>query len=100
MSPSLLSALCYIASPIIYIVFVLPRKVLEILKVPNKWTRVFPFAQTKKLKYIPAQLFDRFSPPIEYRYDADEIVGWFTRAGLQSTGSSPLYGHVVWGYKK
>jgi SAM-dependent methyltransferase len=99
MHPGVLYVLCLLFSPFIYFVFVLPRKIMEVFRIPGMITSRIPFAQTKNFRYIPAQLFDRFSPPIEYRYKLKEILEWFQDAGLVNIGSSELFGHIVWGSK-
>ena len=99
MSLRLLCRLCILFTPFVYLIFVLPGKILDFFRVPKKFTAKIPFAQTRKLKYIPAQLFDRFSASIERRYKLEEIREWFRKADLEHVDSTDLFGHVVWGYK-
>ncbi len=63
---------------------------------PYRWlrnTRWKAFAETLPLKLyadFPFRLlyqdqFDRFSAPIENRYDREQVKGWLTRSGLEDS---------------
>jgi SAM-dependent methyltransferase len=68
-----------------YVTFVSAYKLLR----STRWSR---FAETLPLKayadypfgVVYQDQFDRFSAPIENRYDREEVAAWLSRAGLES----------------
>jgi SAM-dependent methyltransferase/uncharacterized protein YbaR (Trm112 family) len=68
-------------------IFVLPCRALRNTRwnsfaeaLPLKLYADFPF------RLIYQDQFDRFSAPIENRYDREEVEGWLTRAGVENWG--------------
>lgn len=100
MSPQVLYLFCLILSPFIWLLFSLPANLLSRLKVTKSLAERFPFRHTTNLFCIKADLFDRFSPPVENRYSKQEIEAWLGRASLDNIGIINYRGWVVWGRKR
>ncbi len=80
---AMLRALCWVIALGCELLFVLPYKVLCRLglrrvaeSLPLKSYAQYPFS------VLYQDQFDRFSAPIENRYDREEVRGWLKRAGL------------------
>jgi len=100
MNPRLLYLLCIAASPAILVTFSLPAKLLSLFSITKGIADRMPFRHTINPACLVADLFDRFSPPIENRYDREEIEGWFRRAGMDDINVINYRGWVAWGRKK
>lgn len=100
MNPKLLYFLCILFSPLILVMFSLPAKLLALFSATKGIADRMPFRHTINPACIVADLFDRFSPPIENRYDREEIEGWFGRAGMDNINIINYRGWVAWGRKK
>ncbi|MBL7129841.1 MAG: methyltransferase domain-containing protein [Candidatus Omnitrophica bacterium] len=95
--PAVLYLICVLISPLVYILFVLPRKLLD------KWhlaiSYKMPFRQCEVFAHLPGSLFDRFQAPIENRYKRSELLDWFKRENFNKVNIKDLFGHVAWGFK-
>lgn len=100
MNPKLLYLLCIMASPVILLIFSIPAKILSFFKPTKGIAGRIPFRHTINPACLVADLFDRFSPPIEKRYDAEEVAAWFERAGLSDVNIVNYRGWVAWGRKR
>ena len=74
LNPSLLYLICVIFSPLILMVFSLPAKFMLKFNTTRKIAYRLPYRHTANLLCIVADLYDRFSPPIENRYNRDRDV--------------------------
>ncbi len=100
LNPNVLYTLCLIMSPFIWLVFSAPARLMSKFKYAKTIAGRMPFRHTLRLDCIIADLYDRFSPPIENRYDRDEIEGWFKRSNLSDIGIINYRGWVAWGKKR
>ncbi|MBL7196528.1 MAG: methyltransferase domain-containing protein [Candidatus Omnitrophica bacterium] len=98
--PKALHIICIILSPFIVVLFSLPARLLEKFKFTKRIAQRMPFRHTARIDCIIADLYDRFSPPIENRYTSDEIKGWFKKANLCDINIINYRGWVAWGKKK
>ncbi len=78
----LLFRLCQIGSPLVYLIFVLPRLALRRIPFTRRWSERFPFNWVQRPMGAVGDLYDRFSAPLEWRQSADEVRSWFARSGL------------------
>ena len=46
-----------------------------------------------------ADLYDRFAPPVEWRFSEREVMELYTRAGFERVEGRPYRGWVTWGFK-
>jgi SAM-dependent methyltransferase len=97
---ALLRALCWLLSIGLYAAVVLPYRLAARLgiTVHRDWPLFvyskYPFA------VLYNDQFDRFSAPIEKRYDADEVRDLLERAGLDSVTVRPCFGWVAEAVKR
>jgi SAM-dependent methyltransferase len=80
--PPILFRVCQVLSPVVYVAFTVPHRMLK--AVP--WTRPFamslPFRHGQRPLGLAGDLFDRFSAPIEVRYSREGAGDLLRRAGL------------------
>jgi len=98
-APALLM-LCILMSPFVLLSCSLPYQILKRIGITKKFAEKIPFRHTMRLDCIISDLYDRFSPPIEYRYNRKQIAEWFDRAGLADSHIMNYRGWVAWGKKK
>jgi len=97
MPPFFLHILTVVMAPAVLLCCSLPSRALDAIPVLRRIACRIPFRHTTRLDCIIADLYDRFSAPIEIRYNRSQIIEWFTRA--RCTGITAVYyrGWVVWG---
>lgn len=100
MPPVLLHALCILMSPFVFLFCSLPYQVLKRIGPAKKIAERIPFRHTMRLDCIVSDLYDRFSPPVEKRYNKEEIADWFKRSGLDDIQIRYYRGWVGWGRKR
>jgi hypothetical protein len=89
-----LKALCWLLSVALLVVVVWPYRVLSALGVRahQDWPL---FVYTKyPFNVLYNDQFDRFSAPIEKRYDPDEVKALMTRVGLEDVTVRPCFGWI------
>jgi hypothetical protein len=93
----LLKWLCFIGSAALYVAVVIPYRLLSFFGVRRH--AVWPlFVYTRyPFRVFFNDQFDRFSAPLEGRYDADEVEAMLTRAGLQDVRVWPAFGWIAEG---
>jgi SAM-dependent methyltransferase/uncharacterized protein YbaR (Trm112 family) len=92
----LLHVLCYPLAAALYVGIVGPHKALRARprgrdlaeKLPLKTYADYPFG------VLVNDQFDRFSAPLEHRYEADEVRQMLTRSGLEEVTVAPQAGWV------
>ena len=92
----LLYALCWVAVPIIWLTCSVPARLLRPLA-PALSARL-PFRHTVRWTVLVSDLFDRFSPPVERRYSAEEVRQLYGDAGLVDVQVHRYRGWVSWGF--
>ena len=96
-------ALSWICSPLVFIVFSFPAKILRKFKPMQHFAKKMPFNFGTGLFSLRGDLYDRFSAPIERRFKKQEVCNLFTECGFWNVGITRLNdspGWVAWGYKK
>jgi ubiquinone/menaquinone biosynthesis C-methylase UbiE len=96
----LLHLLCILMSPLVFIFCCVPYQVFKRIPLTKKLAERIPFRHTTRLDCIVSDLYDRFSPPIEMRYNKEEARAWFERAGFGDINVVNYRGWVAWGKKR
>ena len=99
LSHRLLFFLCQLASPIVYLIFTLPFRLLNRLPGLGTWAAHFPFRHASGPFQLVGDLYDRFSAPIEWRYSRAQAVALLESAGLQEIKTALNRGWMVSGVK-
>ena len=93
---------CIVFSPIVFIFFSLPAKLMKKFKYTRRFADKMPFNFGTTLFSLQADLFDRFSAPIEHRFNIQEVCDLFCNNGFCNVCVTKLKssaGWVAWGYK-
>lgn len=99
LSPGLLYRLCQIGSPMIYIVFTLPSRVLSRIPGCCSVAATIPFRHGTGPFSLVGDLYDRFSAPIERRYTRADALALLQQAGLEELEIANDRGWIVAGSK-
>jgi SAM-dependent methyltransferase len=94
---ALLRFACFALSAVLYVAVVLPYRVLSALGL--SWHQDWPLFVYSKYPFqvLYNDQFDRFSAPIEKRYDSHEVKRLLEDAGLQDVEVRPCFGWVAEG---
>jgi SAM-dependent methyltransferase len=87
-----LMAVCRVSSPIVYGLCTLPAR-----RFP--WASRFPYRHSEHAWDLSADLYDRFSAPIEQRYSETTAASLARDAGLHVVGTAQCRGWMVWARK-
>jgi SAM-dependent methyltransferase len=93
----LLRTACWLLSLVLYVVVILPYRLLSALGVHahQDWPL---FVYTKyPFKVLDNDQFDRFSAPIEKRYDAEDVRHLMEAVGLREVDVRPQFGWIAEG---
>ena len=99
----LLYVMSWIGSPIAFILFTVPAKILGRFKATAGVAEKMPFNFGTTPFSLRGDLYDRFSAPIERRYSRKEVHDMFARHGFRDVRITRLKdtaGWVVWGHKR
>lgn len=102
MPPKILYKICIVLSVVVYILFSLPARILKKFKVTEQISDKIPFNFAQNLFSLKGDLYDRFSTPVEQRFDSRDIYGMFRECGFNNIKIGRLKGisgWVAWGYK-
>ena len=97
--PRLLYRCCQVGSPIVYLLFAVPYQLLR--RVPG-WKRIatgIPFRHASGPFSLAADLYDRFSAPVEWRYSRAGALALFHEAGLEEMTIAKERGWMLVGKK-
>jgi SAM-dependent methyltransferase len=78
----LLFGLCRVGSPMVFLMFTLPHKVLCRTGLLTSFADSLPFRHGKGPFSMTGDLYDRFSAPIEYRFSREGTEQFVKQAGL------------------
>lgn len=95
--PRLLYTLCWAVVPLVWIGCSVPAHALR-RAVPRLAGRI-PFRHTLKWPVLASDLFDRFAPPVEWRFDRDGVRRLYEQANLTGVEIQRYRGWVSWGFK-
>jgi SAM-dependent methyltransferase len=94
----ILLALCWVAVPAVWLAFSLPARML--LRPFPRLAGRLPFRHTLRWPVLASDLFDRFSPAIEWRFSSRGLVELYRTAGFQAVETRRYRGWVSWGFKR
>jgi SAM-dependent methyltransferase len=92
-----LHALCWVFTPLVWASCSMPARLLT--RVAPPLAARIPFRHTLRWPVLASDLFDRFAPPVEFRYSAAGVRGLYEDAGLTGIETRRHRGWVSWGYR-
>lgn len=93
--PRLLFALCWMASPLVYVLFTIPFLVLRRSPTLRALAWSLPFRHARGPFSLAGDLYDRFSAPVEYRYSRAGAAALLQQARLTVTCAAYERGWMV-----
>lgn len=93
----------WILSPLVFVTFTLPSKVMKKIKATEHIAANMPFNFGKGPFSLRGDLYDRFGAPVEFRYSRQGVRDMFNECGFSGINVTRLRdtaGWVAWGYKK
>ncbi len=91
--------LSYAASPIAYVLFTIPFRLLRSMPAVERLAAGFPYRQAAGPLSLVGDLYDRFSAPIEARYGRTEAIGLMQNVGFQQVAITKDRGWLITGTK-
>ena len=101
--PRILYCLSVLASPIVILTFSCPARILKRFTATYRLYAKIPFNFGTHLFSVSGDIYDRFSAPIEHRFNRQEIHRMFVKYDFNNVHISrlkDLAGWVAWGYKR
>ena len=89
--------LCWLATPPVWLFCSVPARLLH-SSFPRLAEKI-PYRHTLRWTVLASDLFDRFSPPVERRYTAEQVRELYHGAGLRDVEIRWFRGWVSWGRK-
>lgn len=102
MPAGLLYSICVIVSPVIYILFSMPSKLLSVFEKTRFIADKIPFNFGRHPFHLAGDLFDRFGTPVEVRYSRNELTEALSNAKFKKFRLNKMpdtAGWVVWSVK-
>lgn len=100
--PRIIYILSWICSPLIFILFSFPSKVLKRFRHTRDFAKKIPFNFGTGLFSLRGDLYDRFGAPIEHRFNKEQVYELLRECGFVNIEITRLKnnpGWVSWGYK-
>lgn len=102
LSPKVLYIFSLILSPFIFMFFSIPAKVLIKFKATSHLAKKMPFNFGSSPFSLWSDIYDRFSAPLEFRFEKMEVSNLLRECGFNNitiTRFTESAGWVAWGYK-
>lgn len=101
MPHNLLCRLSFSIAAIVYLIVLLPYRMLSKLIITKRFAETLPLKQYANYSFRVCynDVLDRFSAPIENRYSPHEVRSWLERAGLEYISVAPYFGWLGHGRK-
>lgn len=96
LNPGILYALCYMASPFIFVLFSVPSRILRAFKLTEHFSKSIPFNFGRSLFSLNGDLFDRLSVPIEHRFNRQGVYDLFSGCGFKGIKITRLNESAGW----
>lgn len=93
-----LYGLCWVGAPFVWAACASPARLLRSVA-PRLAVRI-PFRHTLRWNVLASDLFDRFAPPVEWRYSRDGVIALYQAAGLDDVETRRFRGWVSWGRRR
>jgi hypothetical protein len=90
---------CQVASPVIFLLFAVPYRVLRTMAPLRGLAEQFPFRHAQGPFGLAGDLYDRYSAPIERRYSRAGAHEFLRQAGAEDIRIGFARGWVVTGVK-
>lgn len=100
--PRIIYVLSWVFSPLVFILFSLPSKILKKFRPTQNLANKIPFNFGTNLFSLRGDLYDRFSAPIEHRFKRHELYNLLNECGFRNITVTRLKdrsGWLAWGYK-
>ncbi|MBI4353707.1 MAG: polysaccharide deacetylase family protein [Candidatus Omnitrophica bacterium] len=97
--PRLLYRCCQACSPMVYLLFAAPYQCLRRLPGGQRLAAGIPFRHAAGPFNLTADLYDRFSAPVEWRYSRTGALALFREAGLEEMTIAYERGWMIAGTK-
>lgn len=95
----LLYGFCVIGSPVVFLLFTVPHRILRLLRPTRRLAEGFPFRQGTGPFSLVGDLYDRFSTPIERRYNREGALALLRESGLEGLRIERSRGWMALGKK-
>ena len=95
----LLYALCAAGSPLVWLLFTVPHTLLNLLPPARGIAASFPFRHGTGPFSLTGDLYDRFSAPVEKRYNSASAVSLLKESGLEQVATRKNRGWMLLGNK-
>ena len=95
--PVPLYALCWGAVPAVWLLCAVPAHALG--PIAPRLAKRFPFSHTLRWPVLAADLFDRFAPPVEWRFSEGGVRRLYEHSGFERIETRSYRGWVSWGFK-
>ncbi len=97
--PRLLYRCCQVGAPVVYLLFVVPCQLFRRVPGGQRIASGMPFRHARGPFSLAADLYDRFSAPVEWRYSRAGALALFREAGLEETTIAYERGWMIAGTK-
>lgn len=94
--PRVLSAICYLLSPLIVLTFSIPARILSRFGPTRALADQMPFNFGTSLFSVHGDLLDRFGAPIEVRYSREDVITLLRSCGLTDIRVERLRASAGW----
>lgn len=99
LSHRVLYLLCQAASPLVYVLFTIPFRILRLIPGLRSLAADFPFRHATGPFSLVGDLYDRFAAPIERRYHREDAEALFQDGGLETVITTKDRGWMIAGTK-
>jgi SAM-dependent methyltransferase len=96
LQPRILSALCYLLSPLVVVTFSIPARMLSRFGPTRALADQMPFNFGTSLFSVHGDLVDRFGAPIEIRYNREGVIALLQTCGLTEIRTTRLRTSAGW----
>lgn len=100
--PKVIYFFCWLFSPVVFLVFSVPAKILGKSALTRRLANNIPFNFGRGFFSLREDLYDRFSAPVEHRFSKQDVYDLFVKCGFYNvniTRLNTVAGWVAWGYK-
>lgn len=96
-SPAALYAACWALTPLVWLLCAVPARAMR--GISPRLAQRLPFSHSVRPGVLVADLYDRFAPPVEWRFSEKEVRQLYERAGLERVETRQYRGWISWGFR-
>lgn len=89
--------MCCLVAPFVWVTCAVPARLVQPI-LPRLAAHI-PFRHTLRWNVLASDLFDRFAPPVEWRYNRDGVCALYRTVGLADVETRRYRGWVSWGWR-